>query len=105
MTASQASWLIIVIALISANLPWLSERVFFIGKPANGQKRAWVRWLEWLMLYFVAGAITLGMEKKLNGEIYPQDWEFYAITLCLFLVFSLPGFIYRHDLLHHMQRR
>lgn len=105
MTASQASWLIIVIALISANLPWLSERVFFIGKPASGQKRAWVRWLEWLVLYFVAGAITLGMEKKLNGEIYPQGWEFYAVTLCLFLVFALPGFIYRHDLRHHMQRQ
>jgi len=105
MTASQASWLIIVLAILSANLPWLSERVFFVGKPAGSQKRAWVRWLEWLVLYFVAGAITLGMEKKLNGEIYPQGWEFYAITLCLFLVFALPGFIYRHDLLHHLQRR
>jgi hypothetical protein len=105
MTASQAGWLIIVIALVSANLPWLSERVFFVRKPASGQKRAWVRWLEWLVLYFVAGAITLGMEKKLNGEIYAQDWEFYAVTLCLFLVFALPGFIYRNDLLHHLQRR
>lgn len=105
MTASQAGWLIIVIALVSANLPWLSERVFFVGKPAGGQKRSWVRWLEWLVLYFVAGAITLGMEKKLNGEIYPQDWEFYAVTLCLFLVFALPGFIYRHDLRHLLQRR
>lgn len=105
MTASQASWLIIVIALISANLPWLSERVFFIGKPADGRKRAWMRWLEWLVLYFVAGAITLGMEKKLNGEIYAQGWEFYAVTLCLFLVFALPGFIYRNDLLHHLRRR
>lgn len=105
MTASQASWLIIVIALISANLPWLSERVFFIGKPADGHKRAWMRWLEWLVLYFVAGAITLGMEKKLNGEIYAQGWEFYAVTLCLFLVFALPGFIYRNDLLHHLRRR
>jgi hypothetical protein len=45
------------------------------------------------------------MEKKLNGEIYAQDWEFYAVTLCLFLVFALPGFIYRNDLLHHLQRR
>jgi hypothetical protein len=105
MTASQASWLIIAIAILSANLPWLSERVFFIGKPEGGQKRTWVRWLEWLVLYFVAGAITLGMEKKLNGEIYPQGWEFYAVTLCLFLVFALPGFIYRNDLRHHVQRR
>lgn len=105
MTATQASWLIIILALISANLPWLSERVFFVGKPAGGQKRAWLRWLEWLVLYFVAGAVTLGVEKKLNGEIYAQDWEFYAVTLSLFLVFALPGFIYRHDLRHHLLRR
>ncbi len=105
MTAVQTGWLIIAIAFISANLPWLSERIFFVARPADGHKRAWWRWLEWLVLYFVAGAITLGMEKKLNGEIYSQDWEFYAVTLCLFLVFALPGFIYRHDLLHHLQKR
>jgi hypothetical protein len=105
MTAVQTGWLIITIAFISANLPWLSERIFFVLHPADGHKRAWWRWLEWLVLYFVAGAITLGMEKKLNGEIYSQDWEFYAVTLCLFLVFALPGFIYRHDLLHHLKRR
>lgn len=105
MTASQASWLIIVITFISANLPWVSERFFFFAKPTGGIKRAWMRWLEWLALYFIAGALTLGMESKLNGEIYPQDWEFYAVTLCLFLVFALPGFIYRHDLRQHFQRR
>ncbi len=105
MTATQASWLIIVLAFISANLPWLSERVFFISTPASGQKRSWVRWLEWMVLYFVTGAVTLGMEKKLNGEIYTQDWEFYAVTLSLFLVFALPGFIYRFDLRHHLLRR
>ena len=105
MTEVQSGWLIIVIALIAANLPWMSERIFFVGKPASGSKGAWWRWLEWLILYFVTGAVTLGMEKKLNGEIYPQGWEFYAVTLCLFLVFALPGFIYRHDLLHHLQKR
>jgi hypothetical protein len=41
----------------------------------------------------------------LNGEIYSQDWEFYAVALCLFLVFALPGFIYRHDLRQLLQRR
>lgn len=105
MDVVQFGWLTIVIAIIAANLPWLSERVFFLAAPSGGQKRAYWRWLEWLVLYFVAGAITLGMEKKINGEIYPQGWEFYAVTLCLFLVFALPGFVYRHDLLHHLRRR
>jgi hypothetical protein len=63
-----------------------------------------MRWVEWLSFYFVAGALALGMENKLNGDIYPQDWEFYAVTFFLFLVFALPGFIYRYDLRHHFQR-
>lgn len=105
MSAVQTAWLIITIAIITANLPWLSDRILLVARPADGHKRAWWRWFEWLILYFITGAITLGMEKKLNGELYPQEWEFYAVTLSLFLVFALPGFIYRHDLRHHLARR
>ena len=98
MSAVTAAWLLIVIAFVAANLPWLSEREFFVLNPAAGRgKRAWVRWLEWQSLYLVTGAVAIGLEKKLNGDIYPQGWEFYAVTYCLFLVFALPGFIYRHE--------
>ncbi|MCW8917550.1 MAG: DUF2818 family protein [Gammaproteobacteria bacterium] len=105
MTAVQSGWLIIAIAFIAANLPWLSERVLLVLEPKQGVKRAAWRWLEWLLLFFIVGAVALGMEQKLNGEIYPQGWEFYAVGLCLFLVFALPGFIYRHDLRQLWQRR
>ena len=30
------------------------------------------------------------------GPVYRQRWEFYAVTVCLFLVFAYPGFIYRY---------
>ena len=105
MTAVQSSWLIIVIAIIAANLPWLSDRVLLVLEPKQGVKRAAWRWLEWLLLFFIIGAVALGLEQKLNGEIYPQDWEFYAVALCLFLVFALPGFIYHIDLRQLVQRR
>lgn len=98
MTAATAAWIVILLALLAANLPWLSDRILFVRQPATGRKRTWVRWLEWLLLYFVAGGVALGFEQKIHGEIYRQDWEFYAVTLCLFLVFALPGFIYRYDL-------
>ncbi len=104
MTTGFAVWLLVAIAFLAANLPWLSERVFFIHKP-NGHKRPWQRWLEWLVLYGVVGGLAIGLEQKLTGERYPQSWEFYAATLCLFLVFALPGFIYRHDLRHYFVRR
>jgi hypothetical protein len=105
MSAVQSSWAIIVIALIAANLPWLSDRVLLVLEPKAGAKRAAWRWLEWLLLFFIVGGVAMGMEQKLNGENYPQDWEFYAVALCLFLVFALPGFIYRSDLRQLLQRR
>lgn len=97
-------WGLLILAFIAANLPWLSERLFFVFAPNNG-KRAWMRFLEWLILYFVVGFIALGLEQKIIGKLHPQDWEFYAATLCLFLVFALPGFIYRHDLKVHLDGR
>lgn len=105
MTSTVTTWLLLAIAFVAANLPWLSNKLFFFHTPASGVKRAAWRWLEWLLLYFITGAIALGLEQKLNGEIYVQDWEFYAVTLCLFLVFALPGFIYRHDLSLLLARR
>ena len=105
MTAVQSSWLIIVIALIAANLPWLTDRVLLVLEPKEGVKHPAWRWLEWLLLYFIIGGVAFGLEQKINGETYPQDWEFYAVGLCLFLVFALPGFIYRYDLRLLLQRR
>ncbi len=96
---------LLLIAFIAANLPWLSERVFFVFTPKNGAKGAWTRLLEWLALYFIVGFIALGLEQKLYGEYHAQAWEFYAINFCLFLVFALPGFIYRYDLKPHLDNR
>jgi hypothetical protein len=105
MTSTATTWVLLIFAFIAANLPWLNNKLFFFRTPASGAKWAGWRWLEWLLLYFVTGALALGLEQKLNGEIYAQGWEFYAVTLCLFLVFALPGFIYQYDLRLLLQRR
>ena len=103
MTSTLAIWILLALAIIAANLPWISERVLFVWSPAKG-KSPWARLGEWLLLYFVLGGIALGLEQKTMGEIHSQDWEFYVVTLSLFFVFALPGFIYRHDFLHHLER-
>lgn len=103
MTSTVAIWILLVLAIVAANLPWISERVLFIWTPENG-KSPWNRLGEWLLLYFLVGGIGMGLEQKSMGEIHKQEWEFYAVTICLFLVFALPGFIYRHDLRHHLDR-
>ena len=30
------------------------------------------------------------------GKVHEQSWEFYVITLCLFLVFAYLGLVYRY---------
>lgn len=94
----------IILAFIAANLPWISERLFGIIPLKSDRKSAWLCLAEWLILYFLVGLVALGIEKKFTSDIYSQDWEFYASTFCLFLVFALPGFIFRFDLKHLLQR-
>lgn len=103
MTSQTAIILLLALAVVAANLPWLSDRILFVRKPA-GAKSPWVRLFEWLLLYFLVGGLAIGLEQKSMGEIHTQDWEFYATTFCLFLVFALPGFIYRHELRHLIDR-
>lgn len=91
-------------AFIAANLPWISDRIFGLITIKSGKKSALISIFEWFALYLLVGAVALGLEKKFTSEIYSQGWEFYASTLCLFLVFALPGFIYRFDLKVLLQR-
>ena len=97
-------WILLIVAIVAANLPWLSERFLLLISTAETGKRAWMRLLEWLILYFVVGGLALGLETRVTGGIHSQNWQFYAVTCCLFLVFALPGFIYRHDLKHLLER-
>lgn len=97
--------LLVLVALVAANLPWLSEKIFiFMPTPAKG-KRNQTRWLEWLVYYFLVGLLALGLEYKALGDSHAQDWEFYVTTLCLFLVFALPGFLYRNELQHLLAQK
>lgn len=90
--------LFLCVAFLAANLPWLSDRVMFVLSPDKWIKSGLWRWGEWLLMYFVIGLMAAGLEYKLMGSRSAQDWEFYVVGLCLFLVFALPGFIYCYDL-------
>lgn len=98
MSSTVGIIILLVIAFVSANIPWLSERFLFILTPPKKQKKVWMRLLEWLLLYFLIGAIAMGMEKRFYGQLHVQNWEFYVITAALFMLFALPGVIYRYQL-------
>lgn len=87
--------ILLLVALIAANLPFLVERIFFLVTPKSGVKNIAWRLLELVVLYFIVGGIGLMLENKI-GDIHQQKWEFYAITASLFVVFAYPGFVYRY---------
>lgn len=92
-----------LVALLLANLPWLNERLFAFFVPDS--KKLWMCLCEWFTYFIIWLVLAFGVEKKMMGEISSQGWEFYVITLCLFVVFALPGFIYRYDLRPHLEKR
>jgi len=97
--------ILLICGIIAANLPWLSDRLFFFFDPPGGHKGIAMRLLEWLILFALFVVAALGAENKVMGSNYQQGWEFYTVLLCIFVVFALPGFIYRHDLKPHLERR
>jgi len=105
--SSLASWLVVAIALAAANLPFLTERVFGLvplktrsagdGEvpPSVRTKSFPLRLLELIVLYFVVGFLARALESRIGG-VFAQNWEFYAVTGCLFLVLAFPGFVFRY---------
>ncbi len=91
---SSAVWLVLVLSLLGANAPFFSDRTFLVV-PLKRVKPWWMRVFELLLLYFVVGGLSLAVEQRL-GQIYPQHWEFYAVSLSMFLVLAFPGFVLRY---------
>ncbi|MDR2689961.1 MAG: DUF2818 family protein [Azoarcus sp.] len=101
MAGEAAAWVVLGLAFVGANLPFLFERVLFIRAAPGGKKALGWRLVELALLYFVIGAAAAVLEKGAYGMVYPQGWEFYAITVCLFLVFAFPGFVWRYLWVEH----
>jgi len=83
MTAETAIVALLVVAIIAANLPWMSERVAFVGSPPQGGKPEWIRLVEWLLLFGLVGLVGAGLEYRTQGELQVQGWEFWVMNLSL----------------------
>lgn len=95
---SQSDWiaLLVAVALVAANLPFLTQRLFgLVRLPGAGVKSLAWRLLELVVCF--AGVLWLGqaMERSL-GQNHAQGWAFYAVTGALFLTAAFPGFVYRY---------
>ncbi len=95
MDVSLASWFVILLALFCANLPFFNERLFAIIPFPRPVKPIWLRLIELFLLYLAVGLVAGLLESRI-GSVFPQGWEFFAITACLFLVLAYPGFVMRY---------
>ena len=96
MNNANAVWLVIALAVTAANLPFLNNR--WLGVLPRGgatEKGLALRLLELVLFYFVVGGAGLALENHLS-QIYPRNWEFYAVTAFLFATLAFPGFVYRY---------
>lgn len=111
MNVSLYSWLVILLAFLAANVPFLNQHLFAVVPLGRGQsgeegqgspftKSIWLRLIELIVLYFAVGGAAYAMESTL-GNVFQHGWEFYAITACLFLVFAFPGYVFRYLYKHH----
>ena len=99
MGASAAVWLVVLVAAIAANLPFVNERLFVVGPRRDPKALGW-RLLELVLLWLLTLGVGMALETRI-GQRQPQGWEFYAAFGGVFVTLAFPGFVWRYLRRHH----
>lgn len=97
MTGLVPVWAVSVLllaAIIAANLPFVNERLFVVGPRQAVKSVAW-RLIELLVYAGLVAVLGRALESHL-GQAGPIRWEFVAVWLCVFLTLAFPGFVWRY---------
>ena len=94
MGSSAAVWLVLLVAIVAANLPFINERLFIVGPRQSPKSIGW-RLLELVVGWGLTLALGFALEAR-AGQIQAQGWEFYAALGFAFLTFAFPGFVWRY---------
>jgi hypothetical protein len=93
MNTAAAAVLLLVAAIMLANLPFATQR-FLLVFPRPVKTMAWC-FLELLIFYFIFLGVGLALEANVS-RVQTQAWQFFAITFLMFLVLAYPGFVWRY---------
>ena len=91
MTASM--YTLLLLALIFANAPFLTVRLFGI---VPLKRKHFGHHLIELAAGFALTAILAYILESRAGSVHDQGWEFYATVVCLYLIFAFPCFVWRY---------
>ena len=91
------------LAAFVASLVLFALPIFVLAKQVRVKSFA-VRLFELLGFFFFSGGIGFAIE-HFYANSHPQEWQFYAIALCLYIVLAYPGFVIRHLFKNRHNRR
>ncbi|WP_373740874.1 DUF2818 family protein [Neisseria sp.] len=84
---------LLALALIFANAPFLTGKL--LGIFPLRQKHIGHHLFELFVGFGITAALARLLESR-AGSVYPQQWEFYAVVVCLYLVAAFPAFVWRY---------
>jgi Protein of unknown function (DUF2818) len=85
--------LLIGLALVAANLPFMNNRLLLLG-PKRSPKPTYWHLLELVLYAALVWWAGRALETHL-GQAAPLRWEFFAAWGCAFLTLAFPGFVWR----------
>jgi hypothetical protein len=100
-----AVWLLIVLALAAANLPFANERLFGLFRLSKmAVKPAILVAFEVLVYFVLTAAMGLAFETTLSNP-FPNGMTLVTIGFCIFLVLGFPGFVFRYLLKRKLETK
>lgn len=94
MNAAMSGAVVLLAGFVLASLPLLNKRGLFALPLLKTNKAGWLRLVEFLCAYGLWLLIARFFESQL-GPIAHQDWQFYTITLMLFVIAAFPAFAWK----------
>jgi Protein of unknown function (DUF2818) len=94
LNSTAAIVLVLVLAAVAANLPFMSNRLGLVGPQRQPKPFVWC-----LIELGLLGALVVGVGVYLEsnlGQVHPQGWQFYVAMGCFFITLAFPGFVWSY---------
>lgn len=84
------------LAALAANLPfWTGRKRLFGLVTLENDKSFFVMMLECLLSFGLWMGFALWLESS-QQTIHVQHWQFWVVSVCIFVLLAFPGFIWRY---------
>ncbi len=82
-------FILMIASVLLSNLPFIINLSVF-----NTIKAA--RVFIWLIFYILLLFLSFMLEKQEYGNLYKKEWDFYAITFCIYIILGYPSIIWQY---------